>query len=100
MKRLKIEQSTADIVSQSGRPLTLAQSSVSSAEPLSSPNAIIKWNPRREDKEQWLSYAEQHGCWTSPREGKRIALFSTFFALYWLPENGGFYGSYRTEKQR
>jgi hypothetical protein len=30
---------------------------------------IIKWNPRREKKESWLDYAEQHGRWTSTREG-------------------------------
>jgi len=37
---------------------------------------IIKWNPRKQDKDAWLAYAEQHGEWTSPREGKRVALFS------------------------
>ena len=50
---------------------------------LSSPNAIIKWNPRREGKEQWLSYAEQHGCWKSPREGKRVALLSIQHQREW-----------------
>ena len=44
---------------------------------------IIKWNPRREDKEQWLKYAEQHGCWESPREGKRVALFSIQHQREW-----------------
>ena len=44
---------------------------------------IIKWNPRREDKEQWLSYAERHGCWKSPREGKRVALFSIPHQRQW-----------------
>lgn len=37
---------------------------------------LIKWNPRREDKDEWLAYAEEHGHWTYPREGKRVALFS------------------------
>jgi hypothetical protein len=37
---------------------------------------IIKWNPRRENKEDWLDYAEQHGRWTSQIGGKRMALFS------------------------
>jgi hypothetical protein len=37
---------------------------------------IIKWNPRKQDSDTWLAYAEQHGQWTSPREGKRVALFS------------------------
>lgn len=37
---------------------------------------IIKWNPRRESKDDWLDYAEQHDRWTSPGDGKREALFS------------------------
>ncbi len=37
---------------------------------------IIKWNPRQEDKDYWLGYAEQHGRWTDCREGKQIARFS------------------------
>lgn len=37
---------------------------------------IIKWNPRKQDGDTWLAYAEQHGQWTTPREGKRVALFS------------------------
>ena len=36
---------------------------------------IIKWNPRREDPEAWLAYAEEHGDWSTPRPGKRVALF-------------------------
>ena len=37
---------------------------------------IIKWNPRKQDIDEWLAYAEQHGQWSTPREGKRVALFS------------------------
>jgi hypothetical protein len=44
---------------------------------------IIKWNPRRESKEDWLDYAEQHGRWTSPRDGKRVALFSVEHKREW-----------------
>jgi hypothetical protein len=36
---------------------------------------LIKWNPRKEDPERWLTYAEEHGEWTEPRPGKRVALF-------------------------
>ena len=36
---------------------------------------IIKWNPRKEDPWQWLAYAEQHARFTTPRPGKRVALF-------------------------
>lgn len=37
---------------------------------------IIKWNPRKQNADAWLAYAEQHGLWDTPREGKRVALFS------------------------
>lgn len=36
---------------------------------------LIKWNPRRESSADWLAYAEQHGDWSTPRPGKRVALF-------------------------
>ena len=36
---------------------------------------LIKWNPRKESPEQWLAYAEEHGDWSEPRPGKRVALF-------------------------
>ena len=36
---------------------------------------LIKWNPRQEAPEAWLSYAEEHGAWSEPRPGKRVALF-------------------------
>lgn len=44
---------------------------------------LIKWNPRREDKELWLDYAEKQGCWSNPREGKRVALFSIEHKRQW-----------------
>ena len=37
---------------------------------------ILKWNPRQQDQAAWLALAEQEGQWTTPREGKRVALFS------------------------
>jgi len=36
---------------------------------------LIKWNPRQESPEKWLAYAEEHGDWSEPRPGKRVALF-------------------------
>jgi len=36
---------------------------------------LIKWNPRKQDKDEWLDFAEEHGNWETPREGKRVALF-------------------------
>ena len=44
---------------------------------------IIKWNPRKENKEDWLCYAEQNGCWEESREGKRVALFSVEHKRQW-----------------
>lgn len=37
---------------------------------------LIKWNPRRESREGWLAYAAEHGDWSTPRPGKRVALFA------------------------
>ncbi len=37
---------------------------------------LIKWNPRREDPEPWLTEATARGAWEQVREGKRQALFS------------------------
>ena len=31
---------------------------------------IVEWNPRRENKHQWLDVSEQHGDWEYPRDGK------------------------------
>lgn len=37
---------------------------------------LIKWNPRQQDHQHWLAYAEVHGRWSEPRLGKRVALFT------------------------
>lgn len=37
---------------------------------------LIKWNPRQQDHQRWLAYAEEHGEWSGPRPGKRVALFT------------------------
>lgn len=44
---------------------------------------LIKWNPRRQDKEDWLAQAEQQGVWAYPREGKRVATFSQQSTRHW-----------------
>ena len=44
---------------------------------------LIKWNPRKQNKEEWLAYAEQHGHWASPSDGKRVALFSVDHQRHW-----------------
>lgn len=36
---------------------------------------IIKWNPRKEDPQEWLAYAEENARFTKPRPGKRVAVF-------------------------
>lgn len=37
---------------------------------------IIKWNPRKQDKHAWSQHAFAKGKITTPRPGKRIAVFS------------------------
>lgn len=37
---------------------------------------IIKWNPRKQDKRAWAAYAFANGMITTPRAGKRVAVFS------------------------
>lgn len=44
---------------------------------------LIKWNPRRQDKVDWLRHAEQQGVWACPREGKRVAIFSHQSTRLW-----------------
>ncbi|WP_260296034.1 IS1380 family transposase [Sedimenticola hydrogenitrophicus] len=44
---------------------------------------LIKWNPRKESKDDWLAYAEQHGRWETPRDGKRVAIFSVDHQRQW-----------------
>lgn len=44
---------------------------------------VIKWNPRKESKEEWLSHAERQGRWETPREGKRVAIFSVEHKRQW-----------------
>lgn len=40
---------------------------------------IVKWNPRREDPEAWLRYAERKGVrFRRPRPGKRVAVFEVW----------------------
>jgi hypothetical protein len=36
---------------------------------------LIKWNPRTEDPDEWLDYAEKHARFTQLRPGKRVAVF-------------------------
>jgi hypothetical protein len=44
---------------------------------------IIKWNPRRVDKDEWVKTAEQQGCWAHQSEGKRTAIFSERVTRTW-----------------
>jgi hypothetical protein len=37
---------------------------------------IIKWNPRKQDKQAWAQHAFANGKITMPRPGKRVAVFS------------------------
>jgi hypothetical protein len=44
---------------------------------------IIKWNPRTEDPQQWLEYAQRKANWCIEREGKRVAVFSIYHKRVW-----------------
>ena len=44
---------------------------------------IIKWNPRQADPDEVLAEAEAHGHWHYPRDGKRVALYSTWQTRHW-----------------
>lgn len=37
---------------------------------------ILKWNPRKQNKEEWVALADAQNAWATPREGKRVAVFS------------------------
>lgn len=37
---------------------------------------VIKWNPRKQDKQAWAQHAFAKGKVTSPRSGKRVSVFS------------------------
>lgn len=43
---------------------------------LASIDFIIKWNPRQQDKQEWLAFAEKHEKWVQVREGKRQSIFT------------------------
>jgi hypothetical protein len=44
---------------------------------------VIKWNPRRQDLGAWLARAEKEAVWTTPREGKRVGIFSEAVEETW-----------------
>jgi hypothetical protein len=44
---------------------------------------LIKWNPRRQDKRDWLEQAEQQATWIYPREGKRVGVYSIKTTRHW-----------------
>jgi hypothetical protein len=48
---------------------------------------LIKWNPRQERHDEWLGYAERHGRWEHPREGKRVGVFSVIDERSWQGKN-------------
>ena len=37
---------------------------------------LVKWNPRRQDKDSWITQAQALGAFIEKRPGKREALFS------------------------
>ncbi len=43
---------------------------------------IIKWNPRKEDPQDWLKVAEKQALWEEPSPGKRVGLFEVSVKRY------------------
>lgn len=37
---------------------------------------ILKWNPRKQDRDSWLERGLKEGKVSEPRPGKRVAVFS------------------------
>jgi hypothetical protein len=44
---------------------------------------IIKWNPRLEDKQDWLKRAEKEAVWEQNREGKRTGILTVRVEREW-----------------
>jgi len=44
---------------------------------------IVKWNPRKQDKAQWVQQAQAAGAFVTEREGKRVALLSAQVQRKW-----------------
>jgi hypothetical protein len=53
---------------------------------------IIKWNPRKEDPQDWLNIAEEQALWNELRPGNRVGLFDVGVKRRW---NGYEYTSRR-----
>ena len=43
----------------------------------------MKWNPRKEDPQAWLAYAQENARFTQPRPGKRVAVFDYIVRRYY-----------------
>ena len=44
---------------------------------------IVKWNPRKQDKAQWVRQAEAAGAFVTERDGKRVAMLSACVQRKW-----------------
>lgn len=52
---------------------------------------IVKWNPRKRKKEDWVAHADQAGArWQETRPGKRVALFDLDVERAWAGEQRRF----------
>jgi hypothetical protein len=49
---------------------------------------ILKWNPRRQSKEDWYKRAFAQGQVSEPRPGKRVALMSVRDQHTWIDDDG------------
>lgn len=51
---------------------------------------ITKWNPRKQDKADWVARAEAAGAFVEPRPGKRVARLSLEVERAWHKDKRGF----------
>lgn len=51
---------------------------------------LVKWNPRKQDMDQWVARADEAGTWVEERPGKRVALLDLSVARAWQKEKRPF----------
>lgn len=51
---------------------------------------LVKWNPRRQDRADWVARADQAGVWREARPGKRVALLDITVERAWAKQTRHF----------
>jgi hypothetical protein len=52
---------------------------------------VVKWNPRKQDLEQWVARADEADAWVEARPGKRVALMDLTIERAWRKERRPFH---------